>query len=97
MAVPTAGATTPIEALPSFYRCLAEFEPLRQITAGVRSILYYGAQGDAGLTRGWTMMAVGLVLAALFGFGVTGWYDRKGLHRIPSGEDKTLQFADRAA
>lgn len=97
MAVPTAGATTPIEALPSFYRFLAEFEPLRQITAGVRSILYYGAQGDAGLTRGWTMMAVGLVLAALFGFGVTGWYDRKGLHRIPSGEDKTLQFADRAA
>ena len=30
------------------------------------------------------MMAVGLVAAALFGFGVTGWYDRKGLHRIPA-------------
>ncbi|MDQ1073297.1 hypothetical protein QFZ32_008825 [Streptomyces canus] len=28
------------------------------------------------------MMAVGLAAAALFGFGVTGWYDRKGLHRI---------------
>ncbi|MFI6742881.1 DUF3533 domain-containing protein [Nonomuraea sp. NPDC050451] len=84
MAVPTAGATTPIEALPGFYRFLAEFEPLRQITGGVRSILYYDAQGDAGLTRGWVMMAVGLVAAALFGFGVTGWYDRKGLHRIPA-------------
>ncbi|MET8081300.1 DUF3533 domain-containing protein [Streptomyces sp. NPDC005303] len=84
MAVPTAGATTPIEALPGFYRFLAEFEPLRQITGGIRSILYYDAQGDAGLTRGWVMMAAALVAAALFGFGVLGWYDRKGLHRVPS-------------
>ncbi|WP_045561713.1 DUF3533 domain-containing protein [Streptomyces sp. FxanaA7] len=83
MAVPTAGATTPIEALPGFYRFLAEFEPLRQITGGIRSILYYDAQGDAGLTRGWLMMGVGLVAAVLFGFGVLSWYDRKGLHRIP--------------
>ncbi|KUN58278.1 ABC transporter [Streptomyces canus] len=83
MAVPTAGATTPIQALPGFYRFLAEFEPLRQITGGIRSILYYDAQGDAGLTRGWVMMAAGLAAAALFGFGVLGWYDRKGLHRIP--------------
>ncbi|MEQ4725208.1 DUF3533 domain-containing protein [Nonomuraea sp. B19D2] len=74
----------PIEALPGFYRFLVEFELLRQITGGVRSILYYDGQGDAGLTRGWVMMAVGLLVAALFGFGVTGWYDRKGLHRIPA-------------
>ncbi|WP_327347981.1 SNG1 family protein [Streptomyces europaeiscabiei] len=84
MAVPTSGATTPIEALPGSYRFLAEFEPLRQITGGIRSILYYDAQGDAGLTRGWVMMAAGLVAAGLFGFGVLGWYDRKGLHRIPA-------------
>ncbi|MBA2950762.1 DUF3533 domain-containing protein [Streptomyces himalayensis] len=84
MAVPTAGATTPLDALPGFYRFLAEFEPLRQITDGIRSILYYDAQADAGLARGWMMMAAGLAVAALFGFGVTGWYDRKGLHRIPA-------------
>lgn len=83
MAVPTAGATTPVQALPGFYRFLAEFEPLRQITGGVRSILYYGAQGDAGLTRGWIMLGVGLLAAGLFGFGMTRLYDRKGLHRIP--------------
>ncbi|MET7453599.1 SNG1 family protein [Streptomyces sp. NPDC005574] len=83
MAVPTANATTPIQALPGFYRFLAEFEPLRQIAGGVRAILYYDAQGDAGLTRGWVMMAAGLLVAVLFGFGVLGWYDRKGLHRIP--------------
>ncbi|UUU31141.1 SNG1 family protein [Streptomyces sp. CA-210063] len=84
MAVPTANATTPLQALPGFYRFLAEFEPLRQITGGIRSILYYDAQADAGLTRGWVMMAVGLAAAALFGLGVLGWYDRKGLHRIPA-------------
>ncbi|WP_079140984.1 hypothetical protein [Streptomyces sp. LUP47B] len=44
----------------------------------------YDAQGDAGLTQVWVTMAVGLALAALFGFGMTGWYDRKGLHRIPA-------------
>ncbi|MFJ8463974.1 DUF3533 domain-containing protein [Streptomyces swartbergensis] len=71
MAVPTAGATTPIEALPGFYRFLAEFEPLRQITGGLRSILYYDAQADAGLTRGWVMMGAGVAVAPLFGFGVT--------------------------
>ncbi|CAM5703790.1 YhgE/Pip-like protein OS=Streptomyces violarus OX=67380 GN=FHS41_001790 PE=4 SV=1 [Streptomyces violarus] len=65
MAVPTAGATTPIEALPGFYRFLAEFEPLRQITGGLRSILYYDAQADAGLTRGWVMMGAGLAVAAV--------------------------------
>jgi hypothetical protein len=24
------------------------------------------------------------VVAALFGFGMLGWYDRKGLHRVPA-------------
>jgi YhgE/Pip-like protein len=86
MAVPTAGATTPIQALPGLYRFLAEFEPLRQITDGIRSILYYDAQGDAGLTRGWVMLAVGLAVACVFGFGLTRLYDRRGLHRIPHEE-----------
>lgn len=84
MTVPTASATTPIQALPGFYRFLAEVEPLRQITGGVRSILHYGAQGDAGLARGRVMTAVGLIAAALFGFGVTGWYDHRGPHRVPA-------------
>ncbi|MFF8970880.1 hypothetical protein [Streptomyces sp. NPDC014995] len=36
------------------------------------------------MTRGWVTMAGGLVAAALFGFGVLGWCDRKGLHRVPA-------------
>ncbi|WP_328787316.1 MULTISPECIES: DUF3533 domain-containing protein [unclassified Streptomyces] len=83
MAVPSSGATVPVQALPGFFRALAEFEPLRQITEGLRSLLYYGAQADAGLTRAWGSMGVALVAALLFGFAVTRLYDRKGLHRIP--------------
>ncbi|MGA4837905.1 YhgE/Pip domain-containing protein [Streptomyces sp. G45] len=83
MAVPSSGATVPLEALPGFFRWLAEFEPLRQLTGGMRAILYFDAQGDAGLTRAWVSMGVALVVSVLFGLGVTRFYDRKGLHRVP--------------
>lgn len=91
MAVPSSGATVPIQALPGFFRGLAEFEPLRQVTGGMRSLLYYGAQADAGLARAWISMGVALVAALLFGFTVARIYDRKGLHRIPrpDGEPET--------
>ncbi|MFD3556401.1 YhgE/Pip domain-containing protein [Streptomyces goshikiensis] len=83
MAVPSSGATVPVQALPGFFRALAEFEPLRQLTEGLRSLLYYGAQADAGLSRAWLSMGVALVAALIFGFAVTRVYDRRGLHRIP--------------
>lgn len=76
MSVPTAGASVPLEALPGFFRALSEFVPLRQVTGAVRSILYYGAQGDAGLNRGWLMVGLGLGGAGAFGFGITWLYDR---------------------
>ncbi|MFK0222695.1 YhgE/Pip family protein [Streptomyces vinaceus] len=83
MAVPSSGATVPLQALPGFFRGLAGFEPLRQITEGMRAILYYGAQADAGLSRAWASMGIALVAALVFGFAVTRLYDRRGLHRIP--------------
>ncbi|MFD5417218.1 YhgE/Pip family protein [Streptomyces sp. NPDC127069] len=89
MAVPSSGATVPLQALPGFFRGLSEFEPLRQITEGLRSLLYYGAQADAGLTRAWTSMGIALVAALAFGFAVTALYDRRGLHRIPRPEADT--------
>ncbi|MDH6576920.1 DUF3533 domain-containing protein [Kitasatospora sp. MAP5-34] len=82
LALPSSGATVPLEALPGFYRVLSEFEPMRQLTGGVRAILYFNAQADAGLTRAWIMMAVGLTAALAFGFAMTSYYDRRGLHRI---------------
>ncbi|MFE2275615.1 YhgE/Pip family protein [Streptomyces lavendulae] len=97
MAVPSSGATVPLQALPGFFRTLSEFEPLRQLTEGTRAILYYGAQADAGLTRAWASMGIALVAALVFGFAVTRLYDRKGLHRIPSPADGSETAAPEAA
>ncbi|MER5863464.1 DUF3533 domain-containing protein [Kitasatospora sp. NPDC002040] len=82
LSLPSSGATIPLQALPGFYRALAVFEPMRQLSEGVRSILYFGARADAGLTRAWVMIAIATVAALLFGFGMTTYYDRRGLHRV---------------
>lgn len=82
LALPSSGATVPLEATPGFYRFLATFEPMHQLSSGVRSLLYFDARADAGLTRGWTMIAVGFVLALAFGFAMTHYYDRRGLRRL---------------
>lgn len=82
LGLPSSGATVPLEAVPAFYRFLSYFEPMRQLSDGVRAILYFDARGDAGLGRAWTMIALGTVLALLFGFAMTSYYDRKGLKRL---------------
>lgn len=81
-ALPSSGATVPLEAVPGFYRFLGAFEPMRQLAAGVRAILYFDARADAGLGRGWVMIAIGFAVALAFGFAATRYYDRRGLHRM---------------
>ncbi|MET9463774.1 DUF3533 domain-containing protein [Streptomyces sp. NPDC006544] len=82
LGLPSSGATIPLQAVPGFYRFLSHFEPMRQLSDGVRAILYFGARGDAGLSRSWLMIAIGTVLALLFGFAMTTYYDRKGHKRL---------------
>jgi ABC-type polysaccharide/polyol phosphate export permease len=82
LALPSSGATIPLQALPDFYRFLARFEPMRQLSDGIRAILYFDARADAGLARAWIMIAVGTVLALLLGWVMTSYYDRKGLRRL---------------
>ncbi|MFF7775183.1 YhgE/Pip domain-containing protein [Streptomyces tanashiensis] len=82
LALPSSGATVPLEATPAFYRFLGVFEPMHQLSAGVRSILYFDARADAGLARGWIMIAVGVVAALAFGFAMTHYYDRRGMRRL---------------
>jgi hypothetical protein len=78
----SAGGTVPLEALPGFLRALSSVEPFRQVLAGARSIMYFSAQADAGLTRG-VVAAVGwLLFWLILGTVVVRWYDRKGLYRI---------------
>ncbi|MFI7006360.1 YhgE/Pip domain-containing protein [Streptomyces sp. NPDC050145] len=84
LALPSSGATIPLQAVPGFYRFLALFEPMRQLSGGVRAILYFDARADAGLARGWIMIAIGIAAALAFGFLMTRYYDRKGLHRMAS-------------
>ncbi|MBV6700192.1 SNG1 family protein [Kitasatospora aureofaciens] len=81
LALPSSGATVPLQAVPGFYRFLGTFEPMRQLSDGIRAIVFFDARSDAGLTRAWIMIAVGIVLALAFGFAMTRYYDRKGLHR----------------
>jgi uncharacterized phage infection (PIP) family protein YhgE len=82
LGLPSAGATVPLEAVPQFFRWLAEFEPMHQVFLGVRSLLYLNGQADAGLSQALMMTAIGLVIGLLFGGIITAMYDRKGFHRI---------------
>jgi ABC-type polysaccharide/polyol phosphate export permease len=78
----SAGGTVPVEALPSFLHLLSYAEPLRQVLEGTRSILYFNAQGVAGLTRGTVAASAGLLFWLVVGAVVVRWYDRKGLYRL---------------
>jgi YhgE/Pip-like protein len=94
LALASSGGTVPVQALPSFFRFAASFEPLRQVLGGVRAILYFSAQGDAGLTRGVVLTAVGLVFWVIAGAAVTRWYDRRGMDRL---QPDVLEFVQRSA
>jgi YhgE/Pip-like protein len=78
----SSGGTIPLQALPDVLRWLAELEPLRQILAGTRAILYFDAQADAGLARAVTAAALGLVFWLVVGVIVVRWYDHKGFNRL---------------
>jgi uncharacterized phage infection (PIP) family protein YhgE len=76
------GGTVPVQALPGFLRALSNAEPLRQILAGTRSIMYFNAQADAGLTRGTVAAGLGLVFWLAAGTVIVKWYDHKGSYRL---------------
>jgi YhgE/Pip-like protein len=81
LGLPSSGGTVPIEATPRYFGSLASFEPMHQVFLGVRSILYFDAKFEAGLTRGVWMAVLGLAIGLVLGAAVTRFYDRKGLER----------------
>ncbi|MFD3507320.1 YhgE/Pip domain-containing protein [Nocardia sp. NPDC058666] len=81
LGLPSSGGTVPIEAAPKYLAWLAEFEPMHQVYLGVRSILYFDSNYDAGLGRGTFMAFLGIAIAVVLGVAVTTFYDKKGLHR----------------
>lgn len=78
------GGTVPLQAIPGVFQVVAQVEPLRQIVDGVRAILFFGAQGQAGLTHALVVVGIDLVFGVIVGALVTTWYDRRGLHRMQS-------------
>ncbi|ORV81338.1 hypothetical protein AWC11_26210 [Mycobacterium interjectum] len=82
LGLPSAGATVPLEATPTFFRWLAKFEPMHQVFLGVRSLVYLDGRADSGLSQALWLTTIGLVIGLLFGGIITQLYDRQGFHRI---------------
>ena len=82
LALASSGGTVPLQALPGFFRIASNIDPLRQVLDGVRSILYFGAAGAAGLTRAVVLTGAGLLFWVVLGVVITTWYDRRGLQRM---------------
>jgi uncharacterized phage infection (PIP) family protein YhgE len=83
LGLPSAGATVPLQAAPSFFGWLATFEPMHQVFLGARALLYLDGRTDAGLSQALALTAIGLVIGLLLGGIITRVYDRRGYHRIP--------------
>jgi YhgE/Pip-like protein len=97
LGLPSSGATIPLQAVPGFYRFLSRFEPMRQLSDGVRAILYFDARGDAGLLRAWVMTGIGAAIGLAFGFLMTHYYDRMGHARMVPAPASEAHHASRAA
>ena len=54
---------------------------MHQIYMGTRSILFFGARGEAGLLHAVWMTLVGLLIGVVLGIVTTRFYDRKGYER----------------
>jgi hypothetical protein len=78
----SAGGTVPVQALPGPLRFISPVDPLREILAGTRSILYFNARADTGLKGGVLAAALGLVFWLVLGTAVVRWYDRRGFERL---------------
>ncbi|NHU86231.1 DUF3533 domain-containing protein [Kocuria sp. JC486] len=59
LGLPSAGAVVPVEALPDFFAWLSKIEPLHYTWLGVRDVLFFSAEPNAGLEQGtWGLFAI---------------------------------------
>lgn len=90
LGLPSAGATVPLEATPTFFRWLAKFEPMHQVFLGVRTLLYLDGHAAAGLSQALVMTSLGLVIGLLLGGITTRIYDRSGFHRLEGAVEMAI-------
>lgn len=83
LGIPSSGGTVPLEAVPGFVRDFAVIEPLHQAFMGLRSILYFDANVDAGLFDAVVMFVIFTLVGLIAGPIACIFYDRKGLIRRP--------------
>ena len=92
LSIASAGGTVPIQALPGVFRVVGHVEPLRNTLLGTRSILYFGARGDAGLTGSLVILISAIVFWGALGLAAAFWYDHRRLDRI---SPELIEYIDR--
>lgn len=85
LGLPSSGGTVPLQASPQLFTWIAAVEPMHVVYLGVRAILYFDADFDAGLGRSVIQCFIGLVVGLLLGLLGTKYYDRRKWHRYPGG------------
>ncbi|MCC3301619.1 YhgE/Pip domain-containing protein [Arthrobacter sp. zg-Y895] len=76
MGLPAATGVVPLEALPGFFAFIARGEPLYQMTMANRAVLYFDAEGDAGLQSGIIGMLILILIAVVLAMVFSVLYDR---------------------
>ncbi|MCQ1987009.1 YhgE/Pip domain-containing protein [Arthrobacter sp. zg-Y844] len=76
MGLPAATGVVPLEALPGFFTFIARGEPLYQMTMANRAVLYFDAEGDAGLQSGIIGMLILILIAVAVAMIFSVLYDR---------------------
>ncbi len=70
LSMSASGSIVPVEATPAFFHVFTELGPFHAVIEGVRAIVFFDSDPQAGLTSGWLRV---IVLAAV-GIGVgVGW------------------------
>ncbi|MCQ1956817.1 SNG1 family protein [Arthrobacter sp. zg-Y826] len=77
MGLPAATGVVPLEALPGFFTFIARGEPLYHMTMANRAVLYFDAEGDAGLQSGIIGMLILILIAVAVAMIFAVLYDRK--------------------
>lgn len=98
MGLPSAGAVVPLQAVPGFFRAIAQLEPLHHIFLAVRSVLYFDADPHAGLQSGvialFVMLALALAVALVGGWAYDRFFGKRG---TTGGPKHVAGRGDRAA